>query len=285
MRGVDPAAPARPEVAAYVEQVMGMPVSVHIRGPRPRGADVRERVADVFAWLRRADALFSTYRPDSDVSRINAGTLALADADPLVREVRDLAALARLRTGGLFDVELPVPGGHTFDPSGLVKGWAAERAATSLAQITGHDYCLNAGGDVVVGCSADGALPWRVGVADPSAVHQVLGVIERRSGAVATSGTAARGRHLIDPRDGSAPTTLLSVTVVGPSLMWADVLATAAFIRGTDAAQWVSRNVGYSAVVVHADGQLTATPGLGLLTAAVGPASASVRPPTGAARS
>ena len=250
--------------AAYVEQIMGLPVSVHLRGPRPRGAQAAGVVREVFALMREVDALFSTYRADSEVSRINAGTLALADVHPLVREVNDLAVIARARTGGLFDVHLPVHGGRTFDPSGLVKGWAIERAASLLAALTEHDFCLNVGGDVTVGCARADAEPWRVGVEDPRQPGALLGVLERRGGGVATSGTAARGAHLVDPRDGSRPTALMSVTVVGPSVMWADVLATAAFVRGADAADWVRRQLGHEAVVVRADGTVVQTPGLAL---------------------
>jgi FAD:protein FMN transferase len=53
---------------AWVEQVMGMPVSVHLRGatlPRWRPAFLGE----VFGELHRIDALLSTYRPDSQISR------------------------------------------------------------------------------------------------------------------------------------------------------------------------------------------------------------------------
>lgn len=273
-------APADVERAAFVEQIMGMPISVHIRGPRPRGSDVVDAVSQVFADLRQVDRLFSTYRSDSEVSRFNAGTLALADVHPLVREVRDLAVIARARTDGLFDVDLPARGGSTFDPSGLVKGWAAERAASALAQLAGHDFCLNAGGDVVVGCASPDAAPWQIGIQDPRDGGTLLGVVQRRSGAVATSGTAARGAHLIDPRDGSRPAALLSVSIVGPSLTWADVLATAAFVRGADAVDWLRGQLGYAALVVHADGRVQRTPSLPVLDV-----SAELTPPTRAGRS
>ena len=259
-------APSPPQVsrAAYVEQIMGMPVSLHLRGPQAWGAQAAGVVREVFALLREVDALFSTYRADSEVSRVNAGTLALADVHPLVREVNDLAVIARARTRGLFDVHLPVNGGRTYDPSGLVKGWAVERAATLLAALPEHDFCLNVGGDVAVGCRRKDAEPWRVAIEDPRAPGVLLGVVERRDGGVATSGTAARGAHLVDPRDGSRPTALLSVTVLGPSIRWADVLATAAFVRGADAAEWLRCQLGYQAVVVRADGTVVQTPGLAL---------------------
>ena len=88
-----------------------------------------------------------------------------------------------------------------------------------------------------------------------------------RAGAVATSGTAARGHHLVDPRDGSVADALTSMTVVGPSLLWADVLATAAFVRGPDAVGWLRRFPGYAGISLDRAGHLDVSAGLHLLPA------------------
>ena len=53
------------------------------------------------------------------------------------------------------------------------------------------------------------------------------------------------------------------MTVVGPSLLWADVLATAAFVRGPAAGlDLVEGLAGYEALVVAGDGAVTTTSGL-----------------------
>ncbi|WP_146167889.1 FAD:protein FMN transferase, partial [Micromonospora sp. MH33] len=119
-----------PDRRAWVVQVMGLPVSVHLRGPGVRTDAVAERVERVFAELRAVDATFSTYRPDSVLGRLGGAMPDPAAAEPLVREVVERCEAARVRTGGWFDARrLPLPGGGTgFDPSGLVKGWAVERA-------------------------------------------------------------------------------------------------------------------------------------------------------------
>lgn len=246
---------------AFVEQVMGLPVSLHVDGPDAESPRTREAVRSAMDLLHEADARFSTYQPDSEVMRLRDGRVAVEEASRDVREVMRLCDLARERTGGLFDAYLPDAEGRlVFDPSGLVKGWAAARAARLLDDVPGIAYSLNAGGDVVMGGRA--ARPWRVGIEDPRERARLVFVVERSQGAVATSGTAARGAHLLDPRDGSRPSSLLSVTVVGESLMWADVLATAAFVRGADAVEWVSRHLGYAALAVHADGRVEAAPSL-----------------------
>lgn len=250
-----------PDRRAWVVQVMGLPVSVHLRGPEVHTDAVAERVERVFAELRGTDAVFSTYRPESVLGRLGGALPDPATTDPVVREVVELCEEARARTDGWFDARhLPLPdGGLGFDPSGLVKGWAVERAARHLTDLSGHDLCLNAGGDVLLR-TAPGRPAWRVGIEDPEHPERMLDVVERTHGAVATSGTARRGTHINDPRAGRPSEAVRSVTVVGPELLWADVYATAAVARGTDALDWLATLDGYAALLVDATGQVRATP-------------------------
>lgn len=233
------------ERRAWVAQIMGMPLSVHLRGPGSRTPEAAACVAAAYDRLRAVDRMFSTYRPDSSVRRIGRGELALRDAHPWVRAVAELCRDATRRTGGLFDAWYA---GH-FDPTGLVKGWAVEQVAATLAEQLPCDVSVNAGGDVAVRAGRP-AQPWRIGVEDPHDPSSLVGTVELVEGGVATSGTTRRGRHLLDPRDGTAADTLLSVTVTGPSLLWADVLATAAFVSGEGAAELVARHPGYRCLVV-----------------------------------
>jgi thiamine biosynthesis lipoprotein len=233
---------------SWVEQVMGMPVSLLARGHDLSG--VGRAVQQVYDELRWVDEVFSPYREDSEVSKVARGTLALADAHPLVQEVARRCDEWREATGGLFDATRP---DGRWDPSGLVKGWAVERAARHLGG--GLDWCLNAGGDVQV--IAPSGEPFRVGIQDPFDDRRVAAVIACAGGGVATSGTAARGAHLYDPLTGAAATALASVTVVGPSLESADVLATAAFVGATTGLL----PEGYAALTIDLDGTMSATPG------------------------
>lgn len=207
---------------------MGLPVSVLARGEEAESARTDAAVRDVFADLVEADRMFSPYKIDSAVSRLARGELSWDEVDPVVREVGERCVRARDLTGGLFDAELP---GGGWDPSGLVKGWAVERAAERLREVPDLDWCLNAGGDLLVLCPS--SLPFTVGIQDPRDPGRVVTSVARSDGAVATSGTAARGAHLYDPRTGDpVDTRWLSVSVSGPSLEYADVLATAAFVAG-----------------------------------------------------
>lgn len=231
---------------------MGLPVSVLVRGTDLAGAE--EAVQAVYAELRWVDEVFSPYKEGSEVSRVARGELALSEAHPLLQDVAARCERAREATGGLFDATRP---DGRWDPSGLVKGWAVERAARHLAAVTGLDWCLNAGGDVAV-LSPSGE-PFRVGIEDPLDRTRMAAVVARTGGAVATSGTAARGAHLYDPRTGSPATGLASLTVVGASLERADVLATAAFVSG--GLGLVEANEGYEALAIDPAGTQRATDG------------------------
>ncbi|HYN71440.1 MAG TPA: FAD:protein FMN transferase [Nakamurella sp.] len=81
----------------------------------------------------------------------------------------------------------------------------------------------------------------------------LIAVVPIRSGAAATSGTAHRGQHLMEPRTGLPVEGVASVTVIGPSLTWADIDATAAYARGVDAAAWLSGRPGRTGLIVGPD--------------------------------
>ena len=216
------------------------------------GADA---AAEVFAWLRGVDALFSTYRPDSEISRLDRGVLALPDADPLVREV--LARCERLRaaTGGYFDARAS----GRLDPSGLVKGWAVERAGALLEARGARRFCISAGGDLMVRGG-----PWRVGVRHPRRRRRLAAALAVSDAAVATSGAYERGAHVVDPHTGSPARGSASVTVVGPDLGTADAYATAAFAMGARGPAWTAGLEGYEAMTVIGR-RVLATPGFAAL--------------------
>ena len=257
-----PVGPGTAERRTWVQMVMGLPISVTFRGPEARGDRADQVVQALYADLRSVDRVFSTYRSNSEVSLLRRGALPRGLASQQVRDVLDLCEQARTLTGGHFDAELPQPdGSRLLDPSGLVKGWAVERAARGLDRLDGLDWLVNAGGDVLGRATRGPA--WQVAVEDPRDRTRVLGVLPLRDGAVATSGTAARGQHILDPRTGRpAAEHVLSATVVGPSLTWADVLATGAFVEGAASLARIHALDTYEALLVLADGQLVTTPRL-----------------------
>jgi thiamine biosynthesis lipoprotein len=245
-----------------VEHVMGMPVSLALRGRHAADAVGSAAWAEAVGVLRQVDRVFSTYRPDSAVSRLGRGELDLADCPPEVAEVLGLGALAEEQSGGAFAVRRAGPDGAVvLDPSGVVKGWAVERAAAALRALAGTDFCLSAGGDLLCRTVDPDGLPWRIGIEDPRDPHRVLAVVPVVNGAVATSGTAHRGQHLVDARTGRPPSGIASVTVLADSLTWADIDATAAWVQGQGAAAWLATRPGRTGLVVWADGGTTTVSG------------------------
>jgi thiamine biosynthesis lipoprotein len=247
---------------AFTAVIMGLPISVHVRGPDARTNRVAELVETAFAELRYDDRLFSTYRADSAVSRIRRGELTVRGAGARVRRVAALCEMAAERTDGAFSAWRPGPEGRAnFDPSGLVKGWSVEQAFDRLTQrlrrlheASRLDLLISAGGDVVCACERTDTPDWVVGVEDPRDRTRVLLRVPMRCGAVATSGTAARGLHIVDPSSGTPAVELLSATVVGPSLTWADVYATAAMVKGRLAEEWIATLSRHAGFIVDAGG-------------------------------
>jgi thiamine biosynthesis lipoprotein len=233
---------------------MGLPVSVLARGDAATSEAADLAVSAVYAELHEIDARFSLYQPDSELSRLARGEITLSDCHPDVREVVRRCDAAVALTGGLFDPRTPA---GVWDPSGLVKGWAAARASRHLARVAHTDWCLNAGGDVTV--LAPSGTPFTAGIQDPRDPGRVVAAVALGSGALATSGTGARGTHLYDPRTGaSASPRWLSVSVMGPELETADVLATAAFVAGADWEALLGSMPGYAGLAVDATGGLHA---------------------------
>lgn len=242
-------------IARYVDHVMNMPISLAMRGRHAddtAGGRAWERVMDE---LREVDRIFSTYRADSYISRLAREEITLGECPAQVREVVRLGQQAEIESGGAFSIWRPSPDGTlTLDPSGVVKGWAVERAAQHLRILAGTDFCLSAGGDMVCRTLDPQAEPWQIGIEDPFDPMQVRAVVPVSNGAVATSGATHRGAHITDARTNEVPQRIASVTVIADNLTWADIDATAAYALGGDAAQWLARRTGRAALVVWADG-------------------------------
>jgi len=246
-----------------VEHLMGMPVSLALRGRHAGTTTGREAWHDVVEELREVDRVFSTYREESVISRLGRGELTEDDVPAEVAEVLALGREAEQRSGGAFSILLPGDDGQPrLDPSGVVKGWAVQRASRLLSTLVDTDFCLSAGGDLVCSTTDPDRSPWRIGIEHPQDPRSVVAVVPVQSGAVATSGTTHRGQHLVDARTGRPPTGVASVTVIGRSLTWVDIDATAAYAHGAGAADWL-RTRGRTALVVWPDARTALLDGRG----------------------
>jgi FAD:protein FMN transferase len=251
-----------------VESVMGTAVRIDVRGPFAEDPGAGHAIEAAFARVREIDAVFSPYREDSEISRIGAARLAVPDASADVRMILAWCDELARTSGGAFDAWAHRDDGRV-DPSALVKGWAVDEAVAILDAAGATDFAVEAGGDLFARGFASAGTRWRVGLRHPTVPRRVSAVVEITDLGVATSGAYERGQHIRDPRTGRPAGGLTSVTVIGPSLAWADAYATAAFVKGRDGLAWVADHPGYDAYATTPDLAIS-TPGFGRFRALIG---------------
>ncbi|MGH3274126.1 MAG: FAD:protein FMN transferase [Streptosporangiaceae bacterium] len=240
----------------HLEDVMGTIVTIDVytaAGAQVAGLD--RQLDRARAILHRADEIFSTWRPRSPISLLRSGEITAAQAPAEVAEVLERCAVARSLSGGWFD-PWAMPGG--IDPSGYVKGWAAQNALAVFAADDIIGAIVNAAGDITSSGGPGSGAPFRIGIADPFAPRCLVDIVEL-TGAIATSGTYERGSHLIDPHLGHPAARAASATVTGPDLGLADALATALAVAGTPGLTFIERLEGYEALVIGFDASRRST--------------------------
>ena len=245
-------------VVSHAEAVMGTVVSFAVVPGGQSGQAAARAIEAACAVLHRADATFSTWDPRSPVSRLRRGATALRELPVEVAEVLDLCEEARKASGGWFD-PWAIPGG--VDPTGLVKGWAVERALAVLREAGIEAAMVNGGGDIAVFGAAVPGQGWRVGIRHPWRAGALACILEVQA-AVATSGSYERGAHLLNPFTGQPASRAASATITGPSLAMADALATALAAGGDEVLGIVAGLDGYAGYLIRADGSEADTGGI-----------------------
>ncbi len=226
-----------------VRELMGMPVTIAVADDQPA---TRLAVEEAFADFALLDRTFSPFLPGSAVSRVNRGELRLGQAGELVDQAANLCQLYEQATDGYFSAW---PEGR-FDPSGLVKGWAIDRAGSILSRHGCRDFYVDAGGDVLARGESTAGGAWRVGIRHPVNRAEVVRVVLAANLAIATSGTYEKGDHIRNPHTGAPATDWLSFTVAGPDIFNADIYATAAFAMGEEGLAFIERTSGYEAYAI-----------------------------------
>ncbi|HUZ16594.1 MAG TPA: FAD:protein FMN transferase [Gaiellaceae bacterium] len=211
-----------------VERFEAMGCEIVVSGAEP---------AAVAAVFEEWEAAFSLFRPDSELSRVNRSTGSVVAVSPLFARTLQVALDVAAETDGLVDPtlcgrwgEVRLAGrvlsrfpGVALDLNGVVKSLAVDASA----ELISDEGFVSAGGDIAVRGPVDVALP-----------HG--GAIRVVEGGVATSGTASRGQHLVDPRTGEpSDSPWEQVTASGSSCLAADVAAKVAFLLGADGPAWL----------------------------------------------
>ncbi len=246
-----------------VEHIWGTAIGVGLRDPAPD-----ELVDAVFAWFQHVDYLFSTWRDDSEISRLGRGDLMESETCPEVQRVLQLCDQVSIESDGAFDITVgadprvtPRPGLGPIDPSGLVKGWALDRAAAMIRDDGLVNFSINAGGDIITRGQPAPGQEWRVGIQHPWVRDRVAAVIAGTDLAIATSGRYQRGEHIVDPATGAPPSGLAAVTVIAEDLALADGYATAAIVLGDEGMSWLAGMRGVEAMGITDSGVALFTDG------------------------
>ena len=233
--------------------LMGMPITVLAQDANATQDDLDQ----VFDYFQSVDERFSVYKATSEISRLNRGELAADQLSADMREALALGEQTRRETSGYFDMMRD----GVCDPSGVVKGWAIQRASDLLRARGRANFFIDAGGDVAVAGLRDGAL-WRVGIRNPFDRAQIVKALAVTDCGVATSGTAVRGQHIYNPHDPATPLDeIVSLTVIGPNVCDADRFATGAFAMGRAGAQFIEDLPGFEAYMIDRHGMATSTSG------------------------
>ncbi len=179
--------------------------------------------------------------------RVTLGTFEMT-VEPLVdlfrsrqpsrRELSELLELV-----GSANVELDGPRiefkragmGVTLD--GIAKGYIVDRMSAVLSLHGVDNFLVNAGGEIRTSGTRDGELPWTVAVQDPAKRENFPDKVLMNQGAIATSGSyeiffdqERRFHHLVDAETGESPQWSVSVSVMAPTTLAADALATSLFM-------------------------------------------------------
>ena len=242
---------------SYQVETWGTVILIELSSSKVNTEKLEIAAKEAEEFLFKIDELFSTYQENSQISKLRNETLDFADSNPLVKEVWERCLRARALTGGAFDPWI-VAGG--FDPSGYVKGWAADKCGEIFNNYEIENSLVNAAGDISVrgGLLADGVVgPWPLQIRNPEKFNEVVKDVPLHDGAIATSGVGEKGSHIRDPFTGLIAIGALSATVIGPDGGLAEALATALVVAGKDGAGWFNKPelADYSAFVIdrHSD--------------------------------
>ncbi|MET3919593.1 FAD:protein FMN transferase [Arthrobacter sp. UYEF20] len=248
-----------------------MPFSAAHAGTLPRTNGTEHPIDAATAAVERLfgglDETFSLYRPESEASSLARGEITLREASQQVRDRYAEAAGWRLLTLAAFTPERP---DGVLDLSGIVKGYAIQQAGATLRSLKLEDWCLNAGGDVLVGGAPvpGSRVPWQSGIVDPQDRAALLSAFPlggcSRFSALATSGSAERGDHIWSAgarRSEFRRSEFLQVSVAAADIVTADVLATAIVAGGRPMLDRATGTWDVEVLAVRCDGGLLATPG------------------------
>ena len=229
-----------------------MPVSIEIADKNAK----TEHFDAVFDYLIHIDKKFSTYKLESEISKINRGEILPDEFSDEMKEVFKLSEETKNLTDGYFDIQRP---DKTYDPSGLVKGLAIKNAALILKSFGFENFYVDIAGDIQTS-GLNNNTDWSIGIRNPFKRDEIVKVIYPKGKGVATSGVYIRGNHIYNPHSSSpVDSNVVSLTVIGPDIYEADRIATAAFAMGEDGIKFIENLDGFEGYSIDKNGIATMT--------------------------
>jgi thiamine biosynthesis lipoprotein len=237
----------------HVFKTMGTVASLTFEAASPDNVDLRS----LHTAFDHFDATYSLFKPESELSRVAAGQIALADASSELRDTYATALEWRTATRGEFTPHRP---DGVIDLSGIVKAIAMERAGADLVRSGATNWCLNVGGDVLVSGLDESGGSWSVGIVDPLDRRALLtsATLHGSRHACATSGSVERGDHIWTTA--AAPAVFVQASVLADDIVTADVLATAIIAGGSAALDQICATWNIDAMTIDHDGNIRMTP-------------------------
>ncbi len=208
----------------------------------------REVIKDLVKIAEDLNHQLSFFEPNSCVSKMNEkGKILKGDeCFELMRDLVELSKDVNEKTMGAFDPGfrggsgiqkvivsedgIYIPQDGKYDFSGIAKGYIVDKLIRVAREKGVRFVMVNAGGDVAV-WDDRGIGVW-VDVANPEGGR--LDRVKVVRGAVATSGTYYRGKHIVDPRTKKRVSGLVSASAQSGSCAVADAWATAVFVLGRE---------------------------------------------------
>jgi len=232
---------------------MGMPTTIEIVD-----ADASQKFLDmVFDYFTEIDERFSTYKPTSEISLWNEGTIGESDLSEEMKTIFKLSEETKKETSGYFDIDF----GGTRDPSGLVKGWAIWNGAQLLRKSGFENFYVEIAGDIEVAGKNKYGEKWSIGIQNPFKKDEIVKVVYLTREGIATSGTSARGLHVYNPKEKKPADEIASISVIGPNVYEADRFATAAFAMGRAGIAFLENLQSFEGYMIDSNGIATFTSG------------------------
>jgi FAD:protein FMN transferase len=199
--------------------------------------EVKEVIARSLDYHRETGGAFDiTIKPLLDLYKNGFGD----NTRPIKREIEQALKLVNANQVYFRDGVLEYGLGEmaiTLD--GIAKGYIVDKASEVLGNNGVSNHLINAGGDIRVSGTAEKNRPWSIAIQNPDKSAEYPDIVSMTDGGIATSGNyeifydqEKLYHHIIDSRSGYSPLPLASVTVVAPTVMDADALATSVFVMG-----------------------------------------------------